>query len=297
MTNAQPVFRFAPSPNGPLHLGHALSAVLNFRAASALRGRFLVRIEDIDPVRSRGENVLRIFDDLTWLGLTWEEPVRRQSAHLGAYEGALERLRARGLVYPCFCSRADISRAVASPAGGPRDPDGAPLYPGTCRGIGAGDVAARLATGQRPAWRLDMARALEAIGRPEPGRPELGWRESARPDGGDPHDEPACPAAWGDVILGRREIATSYHLAVVIDDAAQGVSHVVRGRDLFRATGLHRLLQVLLGLDAPVYHHHRLVLDAQGRKLSKSLQSQSLRAMREAGATPGDVLTMIGLGI
>lgn len=293
MSTAQPVFRFAPSPNGPLHLGHVLSAVLNARAARASHGRFLLRIEDIDRARSREEHVLAIFDDLAWLGLAWEQPVRRQSEHLALYEGALGALRARGLVYPCFCSRSAVLAAQAAPpedGGSHRDPDGAPHYPGTCRGLGAREVAARLAAGERPAWRLDMAKALAAAG-----AAELCWHESDRPEGGAGHDEPARAGAWGDAVLGRRGISTSYHLSVVVDDAAQGVSHVVRGRDLFPATGLHRLLQRLLGLPAPLYHHHRLILDESGRKLSKSRHSPALQAIRAAGATPAEVMAMIGL--
>lgn len=291
MTTAQPVFRFAPSPNGLLHAGHALSVLLNDRAAQAIGGRFLLRIEDIDPGRAREAHVLQLFDDLAWLGLTWEEPVWRQSAHFAEYQNALDGLKARGLVYPCFCSRSDIARVHESRAGH-RDPDGALLYPGTCRGLDEAQVHQRIAGGGRPAWRLDMARALPLVARQEP---ELFWQEAESPSGDLIRRELAHPEAWGDIILGRSEVPTSYQLSVVLDDAAQRISHVVRGLDLFHATGLQRLLQVLLGLPAPIYHHHRLILDVDGRKLSKTRHSLSLKAIRESGATRGDVLRMIGL--
>jgi glutamyl-Q tRNA(Asp) synthetase len=276
-----------------MHLGHALSALLNFRAAQTLGGRFLVRIEDIDPARARKEHILQLFDDLAWLGLSWEEPVRRQSTHFADYQNALDGLKARGLVYPCFCSRSDIARVRENSAGaGHRDPDGAPLYPGTCRRLDDVQVHQRIASGEKPAWRLDMARALPLVAQQEP---FLSWQEARTPEGGMIHLEPAQPQAWGDVMLGRSEVPTSYQLSVVLDDAVQGISHVVRGLDLFHATGLQRLLQVLLGLPAPVYHHHRLILDETGRKLSKSRHSLSLKAIRESGAMRDDVLAMIGL--
>lgn len=295
MTTAQPAFRFAPSPNGLLHLGHALSALLNFRAAQTMGGRFLLRIEDIDRTRAREAHILQVCGDLSWLGLIWEEPVRRQSAHFADYQNALDGLRARRLIYPCFCSRSDIARAherLAHGGAGHRDPDGAPLYPGTCRGLDEAQVRQRIASGKKPAWRLDMAGALPLVMQQEP---FLSWQEAGTPEGGMIHLEPAQPEAWGDVILGRSDVPTSYQLSVVLDDAVQGISHVVRGLDLFHATGLQRLLQVVLGLPAPVYHHHRLVLDETGRKLSKSRQSLSLKAIRETGATRRDVLAMIGL--
>jgi glutamyl-Q tRNA(Asp) synthetase len=293
MSEKPPVFRFAPSPNGWLHAGHALSAILNFGAAQATGGRFLLRIEDIDPARARPAHVEGLFEDLSWLGLEWEEPVRRQSAHLGAYRHMLDGLRARGLVYPCFCSRSDIARALALKGDThPRDPDGTPHYPGTCRTLSPDTAAGRIAKGEKHAWRLYMARAISLL--PHDGR-DLIWREVASPEGGEMRSEPARPQAWGDVILGRSDVGTSYHLSVVVDDAAQLVSHVVRGMDLFHATGLHRLLQELLGLPAPVYHHHRLILDADGKKLSKSDGALSLRAIRAQGGIRADVLRMIGL--
>jgi glutamyl-Q tRNA(Asp) synthetase len=292
---SQPCFRFAPSPNGLLHLGHALSAVLNFRAATALGGRFLLRIEDIDTVRSREAHVTAILDDLAWLGLAWEKPVRRQSAYFPFYAEALGGLRDRGLVYPCFCTRGAIKQYHAERTGGGpirQDPDGAPLYQGTCRSIGSHERDLRIANGEPHAWRLDMARALATLPH---GAAPLSWQEAAIPEGGDNRHEPARPELWGDVVLARRDAPASYHLCVVLDDAAQGVSHVVRGLDLFHATGLHRLIQRLLDLPAPLYHHHRLILDDEGRKLSKSRHSTSLQAIRNSGGTAESVLAMIGI--
>lgn len=301
----QSVFRFAPSPNGHLHLGHALSALLNHEMARASGGRFLLRIEDIDPERCRPAFELAIFEDLAWLGLDWEEPVRRQSEHIGFYAEALDGLKQRGLVYPCFCSRGDIRAAVqeceAQGTPWPRDPDGAPLYPGSCRNMGASERARRLAQGDPHVWRLDMfAARVEA--------PDvLEWRELGGneedflPLAFHPQNPPraravtASPEAWGDVVMARRDVPTSYHLSVVLDDAVQGITHVVRGRDLFHATSVHRLLQCLLGLPEPSYRHHRLVLDETGRKLSKSDQSTSLRALRAEGATPDDIRRMLDL--
>lgn len=282
-----PVFRFAPSPNGPLHLGHALSALINHGAARAAGGRFLLRIEDIDTTRCRPAFERMILDDLAWLGLDWEEPVRRQSAHFADYRAALARLDAMGLVYPAFESRAEIRALIAAgEAAGtpwPRDPDGAPLYPGTARLLDPAERARRLAAGAPYALRLDTAAALRRLGRP------LAWQEEGE------GEVPADPLAWGDVVLARKETPTSYHLSVVVDDALQGVSHVVRGRDLYAATAVHRLLQALLGLPAPLYRHHRLILDSEGRKLSKSTGAASLAALRQAGASPADIRRLVGL--
>jgi glutamyl-Q tRNA(Asp) synthetase len=289
---ATPVFRFAPSPNGYLHLGHALSATLNFDMARQSGGRFLLRIEDIDETRCRPEYEAAIYEDLGWLGLAWEEPVRRQSAHFDAYRAALARLETTGLVYASFESRAEIARLVAErERAGPwrRDPDGAPLYPGNAAMLPPAERARRRGDGEPFALRLDMAAALAHAGVP------LTWQESGVGPAGETGAIAADPAAWGDVILARKDVPTSYHLAVVVDDALQGITHVVRGQDLFHATGLHRLLQHLLGLPPPAYHHHRLVLDADGRKLAKSTRSTGLRELRAAGATPADVRRMIGL--
>lgn len=289
----QPVFRFAPSPNGRLHLGHAYSALLNAEFARRSQGRFLLRVEDIDPVRSKPEFEAAILDDLAWLGLDWERPVRRQSEHLAEYAAALRELRARGLVYPCFCSRGDIRMAVAgresrSGAAWPRDPDGAPLYPGPCRVLPGAESARRIAAGEAHAWRLDAAAAWEVVQGPcaftafEPG-----GREQARA---------AQPARWGDAVLARKDVPTSYHLCVVLDDSVQGVTHVVRGRDLEAATDLHVGLQRLLGLPTPRYHHHALIRDEIGDKLSKSAGSESLADLRGRGVGPEEVRRMLGFG-
>jgi glutamyl-Q tRNA(Asp) synthetase len=282
----QPVFRFAPSPNGELHLGHAYAALLDFELCRAAGGRFLLRVEDIDPIRCRPEYEHGIMQDLAWLGLTWEEPVRRQSENLDEYRRAASRLAEQGLIYPSFASRGEI--AAASDPRAQRDPDGAPLYPGLDRDLAASEAECRIASGAPYALRLKTDRAAALAG-------PLSWRET----GAGPHDEQgtivANPAMWGDFVIARKEIPTSYHLAVVVDDAAQGVTHVVRGRDLFYATAAHVLLQKLLGLPSPVYHHHRLITDPAGRKLAKLDRDTSLRALREAGASPTDIRRMVGL--
>jgi len=277
------VFRFAPSPNGHLHLGHAFSALLNQKLARAAGGRLLLRIEDIDPERSRSAFETALYEDLEWLGVTWDEAPRRQSEHLADYAAALDRLAGRGLVFPCFCSRSDIANACSESHA--RDPDGALLYPGTCRALAPDARAALIASGARFSHRLDMARAL-ATGEARAAAP-LTYREFH--EGDDPIVNRAAPKAWGDALIGRRDVPASYHLACVLDDHAQGVTDVVRGVDLEKATGLHRLLQALLGLATPDYRHHRLVLDADGRKLAKSKISPSLRALRESGASPADI--------
>jgi glutamyl-Q tRNA(Asp) synthetase len=283
-----PVFRFAPSPNGYLHLGHALSALINADMARATGGSLLLRIEDIDETRCRAEFETAIYEDLAWLGLAWEEPVRRQSDHFEAYRAALAKLDDAGLVYPSFESRTEIAALLAEQdAAGPRDPDGAPLYPGHAKTLPADERRRRIAAGEPYALRLDMAAAL---------RDALTWSESGSGPGGESGSVSTNAKAWGDVVLARKETPTSYHLSVVVDDALQGVTHVVRGQDLFWSTSVHRLLQVLLALAAPIYHHHALVLDAQGRKLSKSTRATALRELRRQGATPNDIRTMVGLG-
>jgi glutamyl-Q tRNA(Asp) synthetase len=286
-TAVQPVFRFAPSPNGELHLGHALSALTVDRLCREAGGRFLLRIEDIDRTRCRPEYETGILRDLAWLGLAWERPVRRQSEHMDAYAEALARLTAAGLVYPAFMSRAEIAAATAYPAA-PRDPDGAPLYPGADRDLDPGEAARRIAAGAPHAFRLRMDEAVRRAG-------PLAWRESGAGPAGETGTLRADPSAWGDVVIARKETPTSYHLAATVDDALQGVTHVVRGRDLFHATAVHRLLQALLGLPEPAYHHHALVTDGAGRKLSKSDRDTSLRSLREAGATPADIRRMVGM--
>ncbi|MBX9821543.1 tRNA glutamyl-Q(34) synthetase GluQRS [Afipia birgiae] len=286
-----PVFRFAPSPNGFLHLGHARSALLNFDLARQSGGRMLLRVEDIDAMRCRPEYEQAIYEDLAWLGISWEEPVRRQSEHLALYREAVERLSRDGLLYPAFESRTEIARMVEEKersGAWPRDPDGAPFYPGIGRHLAEVERAQRLRAGAPYALRLDMA-AAAARAR------TLTWTEQGAGPDGETGDVLARPEQWGDVILARKDTPTSYHLAVAIDDALQGVTHVVRGQDLFWATGVHRLLQELLGLPQPVYRHHALVLDDAGQKLSKSTRSTALRDLRASGATPAEVRRLVGI--
>ena len=255
------VTRFAPSPTGRLHKGHALSALLGHRLAREAGGRFLLRIEDIDPGRCREDFVDGIVEDLRWLGLDWDRPVRRQSENLGDYQAALDRLRNLGLLYRCTCTRADIAAAASAPHG----PDGA-LYPGTCRTAAHGDDAPF-------AWRLDMAKAVAVAG-------PLTWQDATA------GLVTADPAAFGDVVLARKDTPTSYHVAVAVDDALQGVTDVVRGVDLFAATHVHRLLQALLGLPTPRYHHHRLLTGPDGKRLAKRDHAATLAELRAAGADP-----------
>jgi glutamyl-Q tRNA(Asp) synthetase len=283
-----PVFRFAPSPNGHLHLGHALSALLNFDMAHAACGRLLLRLEDIDLDRCRPRYEQAICEDLAWLGLSWEEPVRRQSAHFDEYRAALAKLDAMGALYPSFKTRAEIARMVSDRGEWPHDPDGAPLYPGHARALSLAERRTRMASGAPYALRLDMSAAMAHAG-------PLTFTETGAGPQGESGTITAVPQVWGDVVLARKNIPASYHLCVVIDDARQGVTHVVRGQDLFQATSVHRLLQVLLGLPVPTYHHHRLILDEHGRKLAKSTQATSLRALRTAGATPADIRRLVGL--
>lgn len=282
------MLRFAPSPNGELHLGHALSALYGFELARRLGGRFLVRIEDIDVARSRPEHVAGIFRDLTWLGIVWEESVLHQSAHFADYAAAAERLAAMGLTYPCFATRAEIA---AASAGGPLDPEGAPVYPGLHRGLGEDVIAARMAAGVPHVVRLDMAAAVRRACEMTPGEP-LAFTELS---GGRRQRVTCDPGRWGDVVLQRKDTPTSYHLSVVVDDARQGITIVTRGRDLFAATDVHRLLQVLLGLAEPRYAHHGLITDADGRKLSKSARDTSLRQLRAEGTTAAEVRGMTGI--
>jgi glutamyl-Q tRNA(Asp) synthetase len=286
-----PVFRFAPSPNGYLHLGHAYSALLNAELACRCGGRLLLRIEDIDQARCRPEFAAAIEEDLAWLGIAWERPVRRQSEHWADYRAALAQLSALGLIYPAFESRAEIARQVAEfEARGPwpRDPDGAPLYPGSARLTPQGERDRLMLSGAAYAWRLDVAAAVARVG-------QASWTEQGEGPGGETGRILARPQVWGDVILARKDTPTSYHLAVVVDDALQGVSDVVRGQDLFHATAVHGLLQRLLGLPQPRYHHHRLIRDDAGRKLAKSTRSTALRDLHAAGATTADIYRLLGL--
>lgn len=284
------VTRFAPSPNGLLHVGHALSAIIAHDTARKAGGRFLLRIEDIDLERRRPEFVAAIFDDLSWLGLTWEEPVLVQSDHFAEYLKAADKLIAQGLLYPCFATRSEIA-AAADPSN--IDPDGAPLYPGLWRGAAADLVGQRMAAGETPALRLNMEAALKVL-KKRRGEAPLTFSEVAA-DGSN-RTVIARPERWGDAVIVRKEVPASYHLAVVVDDARQGVTHVTRGLDLFAATDLQRLLQELLELPEPAYSHHRVIRWADGRKLSKSNRDMGLRALRDEGATAADIRTVIGLG-
>ena len=286
-----PVFRFAPSPNGYLHLGHAYSALLNFDLARASGGRFLLRIEDIDATRCRPEFEAAIYEDLAWLGISWETPVRRQSEHFANYRDALEKLAGLGLIYPSFESRAEIARLAAQREGEapwPRDPDGVPLYPGAAKSLPPDQRARLIGQGAPYALRLDMAAALARAG-------EMRWSEHGEGPDGETGSVTARPEALGDVILARKETPTSYHLSVVIDDALQGVTDVVRGQDLFWSTSVHLLLQQLLGIPQPAYRHHRLVADSSGQKLSKSTAATGLRELRGQGASPADIRRMVEL--
>ncbi len=273
--------RFAPSPTGLLHLGHAYSALFSFEAARKCSGRFLLRIEDIDFTRCREEFEAGILEDLAWLGLKWEEPVRRQSEHLLAYAAVAEGLRERGLLYPCFCTRRDIQREIERAGGAPHGAEG-PLYPGTCRGLSEEERADRIEAGEDFALRLDLGRALAEIGKP------LTWHDLGR------GEIPAQPELLGDAVLARKDIGTSYHLAVVHDDALQEITRVTRGEDLFEATHLHRVLQALLDLPVPEYHHHGLITDEEGRRLAKRDESETLRSLREAGESPKAVRERLG---
>lgn len=286
----KPVFRFAPSPNGPLHLGHALSAILNHDMARDAGGRFLLRIEDIDTARCTPEFEAAIEADLAWLGVVWGRPVRRQSDHFPEYRTVLSGLIDRGLVYPAFMTRGEVRQVVAefesSGSPWPRDPDGAPHYPDGDRDRSDGERQMLMEGGVRHAWRLDMSKALSAVTEP------LFWQESGDGEAG---EIAADPAAWGDVVLSRSDAPSSYHLSVVLDDALQGITHVVRGLDLFHATSIHRLLQALLDLPQPVYHHHRLILGPDGRKLSKSRGDVGIGELRRTGLSSADVRRLIGL--
>ena len=286
----RPVFRFAPSLNGYLHLGHALSAFENQRRAKAVGGRLLLRIEDIDQTRATPEFEAALITDLDWLGIGFEPPLFRQSEHFPDYQAMLDRLIVAGLAYPAFMTRGEVRRLVeaheAEEGDWPRDPDGAPLYPAADRLRGEEERQALLASGKRHAWRLDMEAAVARIGEP------FYWREER--DGGIV-DIPADPAVWGDVVLSRSDAPSSYHLSVVTDDAAQGITHVVRGLDLYHATAIHRLLQELLGLPAPVYHHHRLILGPDGCKLSKSNGDTALRHLRAEGRSVADIRVLCGI--
>ena len=274
------VTRFAPSPTGHLHLGHAHSALVGWQAARRVGGRFLLRIEDIDRSRCRPEFAAAIREDLAWLGLDWDGPVRIQSEHLAEYRAALDQLARQGLLYPCFCTRADIKAEVARADAAPHGPEG-PLYPGTCRALAPSEREARMAAGAPFALRLDVARAVARVG-PQSWQDEVAGTIAAD------------PLSHGDVVLARKDAPTSYHLAVTVDDTLQGVTLVTRGEDLFAATHVHRLLQALLGLPTPRYRHHPLITDANGRRFAKRDRAMTLRRLRETGCSPAEARAMAG---
>ncbi|WP_169195519.1 tRNA glutamyl-Q(34) synthetase GluQRS [Devosia sp. MC1541] len=280
---SQPILRFAPSPNGYLHLGHALSAFLTWEAAEKLGGTAHLRIEDIDLNRCKPEFTQAIFEDLAWLGLCWPQPVLIQSERLELYADAANVLRDQALIYPCFCTRAESAEHATE-----TDPDGAPIYPGTCRHLSNAERIERLERGDAVQFRLDTEATRDRVGM-------LTYTVVGPTVLDRPQVRYARPERWGDVVLQRKDTPTSYHLSVVVDDAAEGVTHVTRGRDLEAATDIHVLLQAILGLKSPIYHFHRLLKDETGAKLSKSRNSKSLRDLRAEGLTPNDVRRLIGL--
>ncbi|MEG3641299.1 tRNA glutamyl-Q(34) synthetase GluQRS [Magnetococcus sp. PR-3] len=269
--------RFAPSPTGYLHLGHAFSAWTAFDFAHRHGGRFLLRIEDIDGGRCRPEYIDAIYEDLNWLGIYWPEPVRQQSRHMVAYGDALVQLQDLGVLYPCFCTRKEIQQEIANADHAPHGPDG-PLYPGRCRDLSSGEQGERLMSGASHALRLDMTQAIALLAQP------LYWVDGDREE-----EITATPEMFGDVVLARKDSPTSYHLAVTVDDHIQKISHVVRGADLREATHVHRLLQALLGLQTPIYHHHGLMTDEQGKRYAKRDKSLTLRALRASGVTVDEI--------
>lgn len=281
MHRDSPVTRFAPSPTGQLHKGHAFSALSAYTFARENAGRFVLRIEDIDPTRCTRENAEQIFEDLAWLGIEWEEPVRFQSEHLDDFAAAASRLESRGLLYPCFCTRSDIQREIERAGQAPHGSEG-PIYPGTCRRLSDSEKKERLDAGMPHALRLDLEKSLAEIGT------DLTWTDTIH------GERQARPELLGDVILVRKDIGTSYHLAVVVDDALQGVTDIVRGVDLFEATHLQRVLQALLDLPVPTYHHHALLTDATGIRLAKRDRSITLRSLRESGITAAQLREELG---
>ncbi len=281
MTIAQPaVIRFAPSPSGYLHLGHAYSALFSHAQAQNLNGRFLLRIEDIDTTRCRKLFEDAIYEDLGWLGLKWEEPVRIQSEHMSDYKEALRELETNNLIYPCFCTRKEIQTQIQQSSKAPHGPDGF-IYPGTCRKLPSDLREEKIKQGQAYALRLDMNKAIEITG-------PLFWQDLSA------GEFKATPEIFGDIVLARKDIATSYHLSVTLDDALQGISCITRGKDLFEATHIHCLLQALLGLPKPVWHHHNLICDEEGNRLAKRHNALAIRELREKGHSPEDVLAMVG---
>jgi glutamyl-Q tRNA(Asp) synthetase len=276
------VTRFAPSPSGYLHLGHAYAALVAWETARAAHGRFLLRIEDIDPGRCRPEFERGIYEDLRWLGLVWDGEVRRQSEHVGVYGEALGQLDDLGVLYPCFCTRRQIRAEIAHAGQAPHGPAGEAIYPGVCRSLPAAEKRRRVAAGEAFALRLDVARAQRIAG-------TLHWHDLRA------GKVRAAPETLGDAVLARKETPTSYHLAVTVDDAIQGVSLITRGEDLFHATHVHRLLQALLGLPTPTYYHHNLIADSTGLRLAKRNRAITLRTLRQSGRRPEDIWRLIGL--
>ena len=284
MTSVLTITRFAPSPTGYLHLGHVRSALEGWRAARRDGGRFLLRLEDIDQTRCRDEYATAILDDLAWLGLTWDGPVRKQSEHFDEYRRALDRLEAMAVLYPCFCTRREIRDEIARSGSAPHAQSGSP-YPGTCRDLSPGSRDEKRRNGFDYALRLDLAHALALTG-------PLYWVEEGKSG---PHRKRADPAPLGDVVIARKEMPASYHLAVTVDDAIQGVTLVTRGEDLAAATDIHRLLQALLGLSTPHYRHHELLTDAAGRRLAKRDRALTLRSMRKGGVSPTEIIAQAAL--
>ncbi len=284
------VTRFAPSPTGLLHLGHAYAALMAFGRAQQARGRFVLRIEDIDLGRCRSEFEVAIFEDLAWLGLTWEEPVRRQSQHFDDYHAAVAKLESQGFTYPCFCTRKEIETEIARAGAAPHASDMAVHYPGTCRRLSADDRAQRIARGESHALRLDCMKAVAAVA-----SQQLGFQEEGAGPRGETGWQIARPELLGDIVLARKDLPASYHVAVVTDDALQGVNLVTRGHDLFLATHIQRLLQALLNLPTPAYAHHHLILDEAGRKFSKRDQSVTLQKLRAEGASQAGIRRIVGL--
>jgi glutamyl-Q tRNA(Asp) synthetase len=281
------VTRFAPSPTGYLHLGHAFAAIM--AARTALGGRFLLRIEDIDATRCRPEFEDAIFEDLTWLGLVWEHPVLRQSSRFDAYRAALDRLETQELLYPCFCTRAEIAAEIARASEAPHNTSLGPLvYSGTCRYLTKERRETRMASGAPYALRIDAAKATAAVG-------SLSFEERGTGPNGERGTVAVNPLLFGDVVLARKEMPASYHLSVAVDDAFEGVTLVTRGNDLFAATHIQRVLQALLALPAPAYAHHKLILDETGRKFSKRDNAVTLRAMRRSGVTPAEIRKQLGV--
>lgn len=281
MDKKQVITRFAPSPTGLLHKGHAYSALMAYNYAKECGGLFILRIEDIDTTRCHQEYTDAICDDLKWLGLKWQEPVRIQSEHFGTYKQALDSLKAKGLVYPCFCTRKDIKEEVERSPKAPHGPKGA-LYPGTCRQLSDNERTTKIDAGTDHAWRLDVDKAIEYL------KTESKWPLNWQDSDGKAHI--ADPLSLGDVVLARKDTPTSYHLSVTVDDALQGITHIIRGVDLLHTTHIHVLLQALLGLPTPIYLHHKLLLDEDGNRFAKRNKSMTLQSLRQKGTDPCSLL-------